>query len=419
VSNVRPNVIGDVCQIIGDILGAKDLLRSSPNDPSSLCFWDLHLPRLFFPVQPLFRRDDSNVSVVARDFWVRKMVIGSATTLVSSVGAFDSKVDEQCLLSCIEKLNDDRSFDSGCCSSVQIQLSDEAEEFAISGAVAWVKGTHARTMHKGRPLFTPAYVHAKFPACLRWLDRFHDSIDIILWQAAKWFCAAYWPRCFSLEYSRLPVGVRLPADRLLISSNGQFVAGVGGPSRYLAGGTWGSVRCPTPEGRWMLLEYEVQRKAEQCCWQQDGAPVVGISYTQLLHTGELAGCREGALEPIWVEQVCEGPLSSTAVLELCNDGQLLIRDGAQTIKPWVSASRCVGFGAGLHPRKWPITGFLFKYTSVFYKEAERVYAKRRLAAKAKGPIVRRTFIDIPSGDIWGSPRQVSSDPEVYCRSCFK
>jgi len=100
------------------------------------------------------------------------------------------------------------------------------------------------------------------------------------------------------------------------------------------------------------------------------------------------------------------PLGQEASLLITNHGEVVLRSESCNVvlfKPSIVSGEV---SVGLHPRKWPVTGFLYRYTSIVYQDAE-IEFRRRLPRSRK---TKNTFISISDDEAECSPRSAQSWP---------
>eukprot|EP00421_Protoceratium_reticulatum_P022503 CAMPEP_0168395822 /NCGR_PEP_ID=MMETSP0228-20121227/20241_1 /TAXON_ID=133427 /ORGANISM="Protoceratium reticulatum, Strain CCCM 535 (=CCMP 1889)" /LENGTH=411 /DNA_ID=CAMNT_0008409265 /DNA_START=250 /DNA_END=1482 /DNA_ORIENTATION=+ len=377
-------VFNDIIHIFGEALENYSMLEENK---SGMLTIKRELPTPFFQASPLFSRSLPGVASKARDQWLRSTAHGLSRIAFENA-EFVSDADKQLFFDEVSNL-EGRNIPAYRSPRLECGLLSEADGWIAESIVRWIKKTNLTKLSSDRSIFTPQYISSVLPNSLQWTQHFHKAIDLLCWRAARYFCAKYWSRILPSMHSTLQLGQRLPADCLLISSNGRYAAGLGGHRQYWSGGTLGSVSCMATVGRWMLVEHLVTSKREELLWLQSGSPVTGVSYTQLLSPAILAAfAQDGSM--VWAWQLCDAPLGPEASLLVTNHGELVLKNESCNVALFKPTTASFEVNVGLHPRKWPVTGFLYRYTSSVYQDAEREF-RRRLPRARK---TKNTFISI-------------------------
>jgi len=301
ISSVDPRAFNDIISILGENLGDYSVLEEHQSKPGMLTIKrELHNP--FLQPWPLFSRSLPGVRSEARDTWLQSTAHG-LTRIAFENAEFVSDADRQLFFHELSN-SKDRNVPADRWPPLECGLLSEADGWIAESVVSWIKKTNLTQMSCGRSILTPQYISSALPDSLQWIQYFHNAIDLLCWRAARYFCVNYWFRSLPSMSSTLQLSQILPANCLLISSNGRYAAGLAGHWQYSSGGALGSVSSSASHmatiGRWMLLEHLVTSKREELLWLQSGSPVTGVSYTQLLSPALLAAfSHDGSMVWAW------------------------------------------------------------------------------------------------------------------------
>lgn len=205
----------------------------------------------------------------------------------------------------------------------------------------------------------------------------HKSIDNFAWRLSLHMLEKYWPSLLQANSAILKVADRLDAKTPLISTNGQYSFEISG-------------------GKACVVKLVAERKGWETLWELKMDASFDLHELEVSSTGFLVA-RNSSGTVLRELQLSRSPLSTAAVLIMCNDGTLVLMDDYGTM--WSAGCQQDSSCQGLHHRRWPIRGLLLKYNQFLFNMAEREY-RRRLSERdcvilgVGDRPAPRTFIDV-------------------------